>query len=255
MTRIALPRTGPVLACACALAAGPAAHPPAADARAKLGDRTLRKGSHGRDVRALQRSLTRLGHRTAADGIYGRGTSRSVRRYERAEELSVDGVVSRPQGRGIRARVRSLPSAGTPVPAPRSAVRLSADGRTAVAPPDAPPAVRAAVAAANRITDTPYRYGGGHGRWEDRGYDCSGAVSYVLHGAGLLDAAMPSRGFMGWGQPRRGRWITVYAHGGHAYMVIGGLRFDTSGSGERGPRWRPEPRSGRGYRVRHPEGL
>jgi hypothetical protein len=255
LTRFAFLRIGPAIACACALAAGSAAHPPAADARGKLGDRTLRRGSHGRDVRALQRSLTRLGHRTTADGIYGRATRRSVRRYERAEELRADGVVSRPQGRGIRLRVRRMHAAEAPVAPPASAVTLAADGRTAIAPPDAPAEVRAAVAAANRITDRPYRYGGGHGRWEDRGYDCSGAVSYVLHGAGLLDSAMASGGFMDWGARGRGHWITVYAHGGHAYLVVGGLRFDTSGSGERGPRWRSAPRSGRGYRVRHPEGL
>jgi cell wall-associated NlpC family hydrolase len=254
LTRFAIPRTGPVLACACALAAGLSAIPSAADARGKLGDRTLRKGSHGRDVKALQRSLTRLGQRTTADGAYGRATRRSVRHYERAEGLKRDGVVSRPQGRGIRKRVRRLAVAEQP-PSPVSVVTLGPDGRVAAAPPDAPPEVQAAVAAANRITDKPYRYGGGHGRWEDRGYDCSGAVSYVLHAAGLLAASMPSSGFTGWGTKGAGRWITVYAHGGHAYMVVGGLRFDTSGRGERGPRWRPEARSGRGYSVRHPEGF
>jgi hypothetical protein len=244
-----------VIACAVALASGLSAHPPAAEARGKLGDRTLHVGSHGHDVRSLQRSLTRLGHWTVADGVYGRDTRRRVRRYERAEGLAVDGVVSRPQGRGIRKRIRRLKTADAPVAAPASSVTLSTDGRTAVAPPDAPAEVQAAVGAANRITHKPYRYGGGHGRWEDRGYDCSGAVSYVLHGAGLLGTSMASSGFMGWGEAGRGRWITVYAHGGHAYMVIGGLRFDTSGHGERGPRWRPQPRSGRGYRIRHPEGL
>ena len=193
MTRFASLRIGPALACAFALAAGLAAHPPAADARGKLGDRTLRKGSRGPDVKALQRSLTKLGQRTTADGVYGNATRRAVRRYERAEELKRDGVVSRPQGRGIRKRVRRLAQAPTSA-APTSLVTLSGDGRTAVAPADAPPAVQKAVAAANQITDKPYRYGGGHGRWKDRGYDCSGAVSYVLHGAGLLDASMPSSG-------------------------------------------------------------
>ena len=244
-----------MIACAFALATGLSAHPPAAEARGKLGDRTLHKGSHGRDVRSLQRALTRLGHRTVADGVYGRATRRSVRGYERSEALKADGVVSRRQGRGIRKRLRRLRDARTPTEPQVPAVTLAADGRTAVAPPDAPAEVQAAVEAANRITDKPYRYGGGHGRWEDRGYDCSGAVSYVLHGAGLLGASMASSGFMGWGEVGRGRWITVYAHGGHAYIVIGGLRFDTSGRGERGPRWRPEPRSARGYRIRHPEGF
>jgi hypothetical protein len=253
LTRPALSRTGPVTACACALAAGLAAHPPTADARAQLGERVLRMGSHGRDVRALQRALTRLGRPTAVDGRFGPATRRSVRRYERGERLRRDGVVSRPQGRGMRARLRRLRAAQPPAPAAPKAT-LSADGRTATAPAEAPPAVHAAVAAANRITRKPYRYGGGHGRFEDRGYDCSGAVSYVLHGAGLLRRSLDSTGFMTYGSRGRGRWMTIHAHGGHAYIVIAGLRFDTSGRGESGPRWRPRKRSGRGYRVRHPEG-
>jgi cell wall-associated NlpC family hydrolase len=254
LTRLAISRTGPVIACACALASGQAVHPPAADARAKLGDRTLRKGSHGRDVRALQRALTRLGQPTAVDGSFGPATRRSVRRYERAEALRRDGVVSRPQGRGMRVRLRRLRAAEPPA-APVARATLDEDGRTATAPAEAPPEVQQAIAAANRITDKPYRYGGGHGRFEDSGYDCSGAVSYVLHAAGLLRRSRDSTGFMRYGSRGPGRWISVYAHGGHAYLVIAGLRFDTSGRGERGPRWRPGPRSGRGYRVRHPEGL
>jgi peptidoglycan hydrolase-like protein with peptidoglycan-binding domain len=155
-----------------ALAAGATALPQPADARGTLGDRTLRTGSHGRDVRDLQASLTRLGHPTDVDGRFGPATRRSVRRYERAQDHRRDGVVSRVQGRGIRERVRQLAAAAPAQPAHGAAV-LAADGRTAVAPPDAPPAVRAAIAAANRITDKPYRYGGGHGRREDSGYDCS----------------------------------------------------------------------------------
>jgi hypothetical protein len=170
-----------------------------------------------------------------------------VRRYERAEELRVDGRVSRPQARGMRGRLERRTSA----PAPAGRTTLSEDGRTAVAPVDAPPRVQRAVAAANRITRKPYRYGGGHGRFRDAGYDCSGAVSYVLHGAGLLQRSRDSTGLMSWRRDGPGRWITVYANAGHAYMVIAGLRFDTSGRGERGPRWRPEPRSGRQYVARH----
>src|SRR5829696_5267509 len=110
-------------------------------------------------------------------------------------------------------------------------------------------------AAAHRITRKPYKWGGGHGRWWDSGYDCSGAVSYVLYKAGLLDGSRDSTGFMSYGERRRGAWITIYANGGHAYMEIAGLRFDTSGRGEEGPRWRPEWRSGRGFVKRHPVGL
>jgi hypothetical protein len=115
--------------------------------------------------------------------------------------------------------------------------------------------VAKAIAAANRISGKPYRWGGGHGRWEDAGYDCSGTVSYVLHHAGLLDVARDSSGLMGFGRRGAGRWITVYAHGGHAYIVIAGLRFDTSGRGEEGPRWRAERGSTAGYTVRHPTSL
>jgi cell wall-associated NlpC family hydrolase len=125
----------------------------------------------------------------------------------------------------------------------------------ALAPSDAPQAVKAAIAAANHIRHKPYVWGGGHGSWQARGYDCSGAVSYVLHAAGLLDSPRVSGDLESWGSKGEGRWITVYANGGHAYMVIAGLRFDTSGEGQSGPRWRDESRSSRGYRVRHAGGL
>jgi cell wall-associated NlpC family hydrolase len=234
---------------ACLLVATSALAAHAAPAAADFGDRPLRKGSRGKDVRVLQSSLTRLGHETAVDGIFGPATRRSVRGYERTEDLRMDGRVSRPQAHGMRRRLERRPA--TPEPAPTGETTLSADGRTAVAPPDAPPRVQRAVAAANRITRKPYRYGGGHGRFRDSGYDCSGAVSYVLHGAGLLRRSRDSTGLMSWRRRGRGRWITVYSNPGHAYMVIAGLRFDTSGQGERGPRWRPEPRSPRRYVARH----
>jgi cell wall-associated NlpC family hydrolase len=218
-------------------------------ASAAFGDRPLRKGSRGHDVRVLQSWLTHLGQPTAVDGVFGRGTRRSVRGYERGAGLRVNGRVSRREARGMRERVEA------PAAASAGQAAMASDGRTAVAPPDAPEQVVAAIEAANRITRKPYRYGGGHGRFRDSGYDCSGAVSYVLHGAGLLRRARDSGGLMSWRRRGPGRWITVYAHGGHAYLVIAGLRFDTSGRGERGPRWRPEPRSARGYVARHAWGL
>lgn len=228
-------------------------------AGAEFGDRPLRLGSHGRDVRVLQHLLTRLGHRTVADGDFGRRTRRSVRRYERAIEIRVDGRVSRPQARGLRRRVAlagEVAPADPPLQLTDGPVAvLSPDGRTALAPAAAPQPVKDAIAAANRITDTPYRYGGGHATFEDSAYDCSGAVSYALHGAGLLDRTRASSGLTRFGAPGKGTWITVFANSGHAYVVIAGLRFDTSGRGEEGPRWRPEPRSGRAYVARHPAGL
>ena len=112
--------------------------------------------------------------------------------------------------------------------------------------------MQAIIAAGNRIAKTRYIWGGGHRRWEDRGYDCSGSVSYALHGAGLLDSSMVSGGFMRWGEAGPGRWVTIYAHRGHMYMVVAGLRFDTSGQRQAGTRWQAAPRSARGFRVRHP---
>jgi hypothetical protein len=162
---------------------------------------------------------------------------------------------------GARAWARDVPggiSARSPEPvsdpaAPASNALLVA-GR-AIAPLNAPPAVRKVVAAANRIRTRPYIWGGGHGRWWDRGYDCSGAVSYALHGGELLSSPLPSGPMAHWGSPGPGRWITVYANAGHAYAVIAGLRWDTAGdtSGS-GPRWHADMASSRGFVARHPEG-
>jgi hypothetical protein len=128
-------------------------------------------------------------------------------------------------------------------------------GGLAIAPAGAPPEVVAAINAGNAISNKPYRYGGGHASFRDSGYDCSGSVSYVLHGAGLLARPLHSSLFMRWGEPGRGRWITVYTNPGHAFVVIAGLRFDTSGPGPRGPNWRRTARSSRPYTARHPAGF
>jgi cell wall-associated NlpC family hydrolase len=149
-----------------------------------------------------------------------------------------------------------LPPVGVPQPTtPLPTAQIAPDGRTAIPPATAPLPVKNAIYAANQITTKPYRYGGGHRRWRDRGYDCSGSVSYALHGGGLLTSPLPSSSFLRWGDAGRGLWITVYTNPGHAFMVVAGLRFDTSGPGERGPRWRKTARSSRGYSARHPEGL
>ena len=116
---------------------------------------------------------------------------------------------------------------------------MTASGR-AVAPASAPAEVKAVIAAANRIATKPYIWGGGHRRWWDRGYDCSGAVSYVLHKGGFLTSPLDSTGLERWGYPGAGQWITVYSNRGHAYAVIAGLRWDTAGDETgTGPRWHP----------------
>lgn len=145
-------------------------------------------------------------------------------------------------------------------PAPKAKI---VDG-LAVPPIGAPPQVVAAIAAANQIVRKPYIWGGGHRSFISRGYDCSGSVSFALHGAGLLQTPLDSSDFMHWGLRGRGRWITVYTNPGHAFVIIAGLRFDT-GFRDRmgrahgaapgsGPRW-GGPRPTRGYRARHPLGL
>jgi hypothetical protein len=139
---------------------------------------------------------------------------------------------------------------------PPGRAKLRKDG-TAVAPADAPANIQAAIAAGNAIHTYPYRWGGGHRSFTDSGYDCSGAVSYVLHAAGFLSSPMPSGPLASsWGAPGKGRWITVYANASHAYMVVAGLRFDTSAVGERlnqgsGPRWRKTKRKATGYTAKY----
>jgi hypothetical protein len=130
----------------------------------------------------------------------------------------------------------------------------------AYAPDQAPDAVKQAIWAANQIVGMPYRLGGGHRLgFTDRAYDCSGTVSFAMHGAGLLAAPRDSSSFMRYGVGGKGQWITIYTNPGHAFAVIAGLRLDTSAAGDpaggSGPRWRPNLRSTRGYRARHPLGL
>jgi hypothetical protein len=130
------------------------------------------------------------------------------------------------------------------------------EGR-AVAPPGAPAAVKRVIAAANRIDGRPYVWGGGHAAWRARGYDCSGAVSFALHGAGLLDVTMVSGQLAYWGDGGVGRWITVYANREHVFMVVAGLRFDTRDAppGVTGPRWHRASVDPTRFVARHPVGL
>jgi cell wall-associated NlpC family hydrolase len=127
----------------------------------------------------------------------------------------------------------------------------------AIAPPSAPTAVKQVIAAANQIDGRPYVWGGGHVSWFTRGYDCSGAVGYALHGAGLLDVTMVSGQLAYWGEAGVGRWITVYANSHHVFMVVAGLRFDTRDdlTGVSGPRWHMASADPQHFVARHPAGL
>jgi hypothetical protein len=231
-----------------------------ASAQARFGDRGLGEGARGSDVRTLQRYLTQVGLRTEIDGQYGPHTARRVKSWERRSDERVNGRLSRPEARKMTAQVSRGVKVFQPAPEPASAppgenATLGSDG-LAVAPADAPEAVKGAIAAANKIVGKPYKYGGGHGRWNDSGYDCSGAMSYALHGGGLLNRQLTSGDFMSWGRTGKGSWITVYANSGHGFLKIAGLRFDTgwNNSGQ-GPRWSEQMRPTGGYVVRHPAGF
>lgn len=228
---------------------------------ASLGKRPLTQGMRGHDVRVLQDFLTRLGVTTTIDGVFGPATARNVRTWERSSKLRADGRMTRVDIRRMRRQLASgvrVQRAVTPPPAattPGAKATIGPDGQ-AIAPADAPEAVKQIIAAGNRIHDRPYRYGGGHApNFRDSAYDCSGSVSYALRGAALVDSPMASGGFMSWGERGAGRWVTIYSHSGHMYMVVAGLRFDTSGRAKTGSRWQTELRSTRGYAVRHPAGL
>jgi hypothetical protein len=131
------------------------------------------------------------------------------------------------------------------------------DNGVALPPLEAPPEIRAIIEAGNQIARTPYKWGGGHGRWQDTGYDCSGSVSYALAAAGLLNGPLASGPLMKWGRPGRGEWLTIYSNPGHVFMVVAGVRFDTSAAnrGKTGSRFTNEMRPTGGYVARHWPGL
>jgi cell wall-associated NlpC family hydrolase len=245
----------------------------------RFGDRTLKEGRKGSDVKTLQKYLAAVGIRTGVDGVFGPGTKSAVKIFEEAQRRKVDGKVTRTDAKVIKdvavngGAVASAVATGgalpknqklvipppapppAPVFGPGMAATVGPDG-LAVVPALAPPEIQAVIIAGNKIAKTPYIYGGGHGKWEDSGYDCSGSVSYALHGGGLLANSMASGGFMKWGDPGPGTWITIYANSGHVYMTVAGLRFDTSGAKSSGTRWQPaNERSGKGYTVVHPVGF
>ncbi len=180
-----------------------------------------------------------------------------------AATAEVAGAATSKQGASSGGQQYGEPNPATQQRTSGSKAKLLEDGRAA-APENAPDDVIAMIEAGNEIVGKPYVYGGGHDmRWGRRGkgYDCSGTVSYALHGAGddVLDAPLDSSSFMKWGERGAGDWVTVYTNPGHAFIVIAGLRLDTSASGDpsgdKGPRWRPVLRSTRGFKARHPEGF
>jgi len=242
-----------------------------------LGNRVLKEGMDGHDVRVLQAYLTVDGYPTTVDGDFGPSTESSVVSWQGANDVAANGVVTYADTRLLRkdvAKVESSPKSvsngptTTPPPAttPGATATIDADGN-ATAPASAPAVVQEMIAAANSIDTKPYIYAGGHATWIAPGYDCSGSVSFVLHAAGLLSSSEDSTELESYGSPGPGQWVTIYANAGHTWIVIAGLAFDTAHWGPTmpagtGPRWLTKANATAnlsdgtgGYTVRHPTGL
>jgi peptidoglycan hydrolase-like protein with peptidoglycan-binding domain len=238
----------------------PMAPPPTAPAPTTItpvgtglfGGHVLQLGMRGPSIREMQEYLSAAGFPVTADGDFGSATQQAVIAFETAKSLRANGIMSSTPASALRAAVAAIDSNNTGARAVLTPAGL------AVAPANAPPVVQQVIAAANQIATLPYIYGGGHASWIDSGYDCSGSTSFALHGAGLISAPEDSGELESYGEPGPGVWITLYANGGHVYMNVAGLWFDTAGqsaaNGE--DRWsatRISPSSG--FIVRHPGGL
>jgi peptidoglycan hydrolase-like protein with peptidoglycan-binding domain len=207
---------------------------------------TNRAGRHGGGVSGLQRALG-----LSPDGVFGPATQKALKRWQRAHGLTADGVA----GPATRAKLglgagKVLKRRG----GGHAHHRRSGGGGSSTGGGGSSSVVQRVIAAANAIATKPYIYGGGHGSFNAPGYDCSGSVSYALHGGGLLSSPLDSSALMSYGAPGPGRHITIYANPGHVYMTIDGRRFDTSARSQTGSRWGGGGRSGGGYVVRHPAG-
>jgi hypothetical protein len=181
-------------------------------------------------------------------GYFGSATKRSVIAFQTANHLAANGVVFYSDQAKLRSVVAIKEGTG---PVGKATIKNG----LAIPPTNAPPVIRNVIAAANKIAFTPYIYGGGHGSFNSRGYDCSGSVSYALHGGGLLSSPLDSTSFESYGRAGAGHWITIWTNSGHAYMYVAGLRFDTSAqSSTGGSRWTTQSRSNAGFMERHPSG-
>jgi peptidoglycan hydrolase-like protein with peptidoglycan-binding domain len=215
-----------------------------------MGDRIISSGATGHDVRVLQDYLTIAGYATPIDGGFGTTTKQNLIVFQTAHQMTANGVLTYDVSQALRAVV----AADLAQTAPSGKATLTPDG-LAVAPANAPQVITDVIAAANRIAFKPYIYGGGHASFNSAGYDCSGSVSYALHGGGLLNQTEDSSELESYGAAGPGLWISIWANAGHTYMYVDGLRFDTAAQGSTGgSRWTNQGRSNAGFVERHPIG-
>jgi peptidoglycan hydrolase-like protein with peptidoglycan-binding domain len=212
---------------------------------------TLSQGSKGKWVSTLQSDLTFVGYPTTVDGQFDATTAQSVNAFKTAHGFTADGVMGSEAWAVLLQAVQQIEST------PTAKARLNPDG--SVTPPaSAPQIVQRMIAAANQIATKPYCYAGGHGKWHDSCYDCSGSVSYVLHAAGILSVSEDSTQLESFGSRGAGRWVTIWANAGHTYMEIAGLFFDTAAqsSNSLNDRWAKQNiENNSAFVVRHPTGL
>ncbi|HTA33483.1 MAG TPA: peptidoglycan-binding protein [Solirubrobacteraceae bacterium] len=205
-------------------------------------------------VEWLQRAL-----KLPVDGEFGPETEAAVRRLQARHGLPVDGVVGPATWAVIGVQTAATltpPASALAAPStPGASTDAGSAGATSAGGGEAEGVVARVIAAADEIATRPYVWGGGHGSFESEGYDCSGSVSYALHGGGLLSSPEDSTGLESYGEPGPGRYITIYANAEHAYMVIDGKRFDTVALAEDGSRWGGAGDDGGGFVERHPDGL
>jgi cell wall-associated NlpC family hydrolase len=194
---------------------------------------------------------TRKTRPKAVEPVAGETAATAALPTEKASDRAPLAGASAPLSRSQRSPARSTSPTGN---AAISAAEVLKNG-IALPPIESPEEVHQIIEAGNSIARTPYLWGGGHGKWLDKGYDCSGSVSYALASAGLLNGPLDSGRLMGWGKPGAGKWITIYTNPTHVYMVVAGVRFDTSGTRVTGSRWQASLRTNVGFVARHPEGL
>jgi cell wall-associated NlpC family hydrolase len=200
---------------------------------------------------AFEELPTRNSRAKAVEPVAGETAATAALPTERASDKPPSTGASAPLSRGARSPARSTSPTGADAITTAEVLKNG----IALPPIESPAAVHNIIEAGNSIARTPYLWGGGHGKWLDKGYDCSGSVSYALASGGLLNGPLDSGRLMSWGKPGPGKWVTIYANPGHVYMVVAGVRFDTSGTRSTGSRWQASMRPGGGFVARHPEGL